>query len=705
MNRFFWRLYATFVLCLLSTTSFGLHEVLLELNHAQDWHPLHDIDGFSQMENGITFDCNGSDPYIISKILNFPAAEFTAIEIEMKVTKGSQAQIFWTTDGQPNTDEPKSQRFRISADDQFHRYTVSLANHPKWTGEIRQIRLDPSDTKATVILRSFKIIDFLGADVKVNHFSPNHPFVQPDEEVILTASLRNEGDQAGVLRLQTNLPSSVLKSLDELPEKIVTLQPGEEKTVEWRYLALQEGVIAAVCSWREGETHSDEEKEGTISTIVQVIDIEKPAETISLQDESSRIDFLRGGMGFGPTCFSLKKNNEWKQVAWMARIGTVRIQLEDGSAQNQPILANQFKSENEDHYTFSNSWTDQDNREWNFELRVRKSHVIPNAFHFSYRLSGEGQLLHFSGPELYIGERTFGRKKDMAVLPGVEYLDREAVSSSDAVARPPVRDHFMPHPYKVAIPMMSLTYDNMLISLLWSAADAGAKEGRELSPIFGAPNRLDGQNNHLFGLFLPPVPTFTRENEDTAFKPYGMKRDEPLEIDCIVYLTESSDPMDALDAWLAMDQRENNDEPSFPQPIPAPRGYEEEIVLSRQAYLTTCWDDNAKGWGHCAGWKAYPSGGMLALLSLDEFLSQNENDKNVLRERIELVKKTILEQRGPAGLGEAAGCHVMNFEPAFYWGVTENKLPQWKQMAIGLERSQNHDGSWGFHPGNEQQKN
>ncbi len=669
------------------------------LDQFEDWRPLHDVGKFQKSEDGFTFECTGSDPYILSKRMGFSAKEYTAFEIEMSVTKGSQGQVFWTTTESPNTDEPKSQRFKIHADGLFHRYTISLANHPKWVGEVQHLRLDPTDSKAIVIIRSMKIIDFLGANMKVERFHSNVPFARPGEVFSLRALVRNEGDQPGMVKMELAFHEIPISFLDQKKEKVVEIQPGKEQIVDWKIRADKECCGIAFCHWQVNQMKSDQDTlEGEVSSVIQVVDLDHPG--LTMKDDHRKLDFYKGGSGYGPIHLSVLRDQQWESFAWMRRMGTVHLLLEDGSVEIQPLFGEQFVRRNDEQFVFYQTWKDREHRKWDFELNIKKLDSLEGLFRFVYRLSGEGgKVLHFSGPELYLGERSFGREKNLAVLPGIEYLDQNAVSSSDAVARPPVRDHYMPHPYKVAIPMMALNYDGWTASLLWPPQFRWGREGRELSPIFAVPNRLQGQENHLFGLFFPPVPDYTRENEKIAFQPYRIQPGEELVIESYISLAESDDPMSALDVWLNLFSHE-----TLPEPVPMPRSYEEEIALSRLAYLKTCWDDQVKGWGHCAGWKAVPSGGMLVLLALDEFLCEKETDRAILQERIDLVKQTILDKYGPAFLGKSVGCHVMTYEPAFYWGVTEYLLPEWKQLALNLENRQNDDGSWGFHPGNEQQK-
>ncbi len=673
--------------------------VLMDLNHANDWRSLHHTDSFQDTENGFSFNSLGHDPYILSKPLQFSTTQYTGFEIEMRVTAGSKGQIFWTTDQNPNTSEPQSVRFDLIADGRFHTYRLTCMNHEFWKGEIQHIRLDPTDSEALVEIRGFRIIDRLGPDIRPIRFSPKKPFAQPGEEIPVSIRFANVGDLQAEMELRLVIPFDSIVNDPHSLNKTIFIPPGGEGEAVWVLKSEEEGAYPAVCKWETCNARPHTAKIGSRSTLAQFINSENQENRIVLKIFQGRVTFLQTSMGYGPVRMEARKGEKYHDAAWMARLGTVRIQLNNGEMETWPVFSKSYEKRGDGSVLFDQTWKDRDGRQWTFELTASPG-VITDTLGLTYRLTGEGgKLLHFSGPELYVGESSFGRRKDLAVFPGIEYIDREAVSSSDAVAHPPVRDHYMPHPYKVTVPYMALTQDEILVALLWPPLASWARGECALSPKFAVPNRIDGQENHLMGLFVPPVPHYTHENEETAYEPYILQPGETVEIKCAVYLAQSSDPNDALNKWLLLYSRDK-----VPDPEPSPRSYEESIALSRQAYLSSCWDENVKGWGHCVGWDAHPSGGMLALLSIDEFLCNNEEAKKILQERIHLVKETILKTEGPAGLGNPSGCHVMTFEPAFYWGVSEYKLPHWRRQAQNYVQSQNPDGSWGFHPSREIQK-
>lgn len=83
------------------------------------------------------------DPAFYSPLLRLNASEYGTVEIRMKTDGGDEAQLFFTRARVPMSEE-RSVRFPIAADNRFHTYTLDLRSHPRWTGVIGQIRLDPN---------------------------------------------------------------------------------------------------------------------------------------------------------------------------------------------------------------------------------------------------------------------------------------------------------------------------------------------------------------------------------------------------------------------------------------------------------------------------------------------------------------------------------------------------------------------------------
>ncbi|MEW6233757.1 MAG: hypothetical protein AB1656_00080 [Candidatus Omnitrophota bacterium] len=672
-----------------------------DLHHPKDWTAAHDVGAFRPAEGGFAFTCTGSDPYIISQSILFSAEEYKAIEIEMSVSDGSRGQLFWATQERPAFTETQSIHFEVKKDGLYHTYVLVMAHHAQWTGNISRLRLDAIDKEGEVKLRAFRILNYSGSKIEPLGFYPSAPFAASGETFQLAARFRNSGDAPAAVELELDYARAEAIVIQPLFGGFLAIPSGEEREARWSVKGTAECAVPLSCRWNlSGATKAEE----PLYTIVEIADVDRAMRGVVLGSGDGRLTFVPTSAGYGPIRYQIRKNGEWKDAAWSPRLGTAARRLDDGSVQWTPVFSSEApNADQEGNLAFSQTIKDQDGGAWNFQLETKKVSPVPGAIKFistlTRTLGREGRLLHFSGPDLYAGQKSFGTQKDMAVLPGVEYIDKVAVSSSDAVAHPPVRDHYAPHPYKITIPYMALTYDGMLVSLLWPPNAPWSANETALSSKFAVPNRYYGQNNHLFGLFVPSVAKYVRENEESAFEPYIVKPGESIRIESAVYLAQDDDPNGALDPWLAI-----YGGGAIPEPQPAPRSYMDEIALSRQAYLTTCWNEIAKGWGHCAGWAPLSSAGMLALLSMDDFLCDDAAAKKVVSERVKLVYDSILAQSGEAGLASNAGCHVMTCEPSFYWGVTETQLPAWRRTIQGMVNSQNADGSWGYHPGSDEQK-
>ena len=74
---------------------------------------------------------------------------------------------------------------------------------------------------------------------------------------------------------------------------------------------------------------------------------------------------------------------------------------------------------------------DDDDVTWSFaytfELEADKSNIKTK---YQASANNNRQLLCFQGPDLYAGEGSFGSSKDLAIFPGLEYLEAGEQSSS-----------------------------------------------------------------------------------------------------------------------------------------------------------------------------------------------------------------------------------------------------------------------------------
>lgn len=112
-----------------------------------------------QISNGyLITKSTGIDPFLISPDLVAYAKKLSHIEIRMSVSAGNLAQLYFITGSDGNYNESKVLPFPITADGQFHTYTLDMSKVNKWSGAIAQIRLDPTVTQAIIKIDYIRIL-------------------------------------------------------------------------------------------------------------------------------------------------------------------------------------------------------------------------------------------------------------------------------------------------------------------------------------------------------------------------------------------------------------------------------------------------------------------------------------------------------------------------------------------------------------------
>jgi len=90
-----------------------------------------------------------NDPALLTPpMLQLRAEDFRALEIRMKVGKGTRGSVLWSGDRIARFSPDREVAFELVADGEFHTYTVPLSGHPGWKGTVNQFRIDPTDQEA-----------------------------------------------------------------------------------------------------------------------------------------------------------------------------------------------------------------------------------------------------------------------------------------------------------------------------------------------------------------------------------------------------------------------------------------------------------------------------------------------------------------------------------------------------------------------------
>ena len=137
------------------------------------WHFVSDIEGWntfnsltSSVTNSIaTMTITGGDPYMHSPDnLNISTNDYKYVVVSMQnMTTDNTAELFWITNASGAYDGTKHLLFPTIPNDTAQRYyIIDLSSNPNWVGNIKQIRLDPSENASSGSVK-IDFIKFVGS--------------------------------------------------------------------------------------------------------------------------------------------------------------------------------------------------------------------------------------------------------------------------------------------------------------------------------------------------------------------------------------------------------------------------------------------------------------------------------------------------------------------------------------------------------------
>lgn len=196
------------------------------------------------------------------------------------------------------------------------------------------------------------------------------------------------------------------------------------------------------------------------------------------------------------------------------------------------------------------------------------------------------------GPWLRIGAGSFGTDREDAIFPGLEWLIHDEWSSGNEYHPDSEALRVAPHPYKVSIPLMTVSYDGIAVGLAWDPKQGDIStlcRIRSPQPVFASPNFVERKSEHLMGLQYPSVTWGMKENDLKADPPLIMNRDG-MELTAEIGITQGKS-LDMVTAWVERHGLPDPGEPRF--------SYAELIQRIAEAYNRHLW---VEGKGFYRSW-------------------------------------------------------------------------------------------------------
>ncbi len=422
---------------------------------------------------------------------------------------------------------------------------------------------------------------------------------------------------------------------------------------------------------------------------------------IVLEKGNKRLAFVRDNERFLYGVVLVKVKEGWRTLGHLTPFAEFSIRLRNGSTEKIEVRPSRHVrlteaggrtlTDDELAIRFDETFADGDSVQWQFQqsfLLRRESPWV--EVETSISPDAPREVLLFAAPKLLAGDGSFGASKDQALFPGLEYLGKDEPSSGTRDIALPQSKRFTPHPLRVTIPLMAVREGETIVGISWDPLQKWCGDKQMPTPLFSSPNRFPVQGNHLMSVLVPSVPESLEEGTLNTRRALSLDAKQTIRLKASILLVSgAADVTDAVTCWVR--------EHGLPS-IEYPRSPDEEIELCRDGFLSSVWDESAQGWSHCVGWVPGPYPGYCTLLNMDYFLSRNEQVRQTLRDRIDLVVANCLKRLGPGSLWRPDACHILTGELPFLEGRLARSLEDWERAAGRILATQSPDGSWRWRP-------
>jgi len=657
------------------------------------WRPLGSLVDFDHDGSALVVAAARRPIELMSSAFAVPATEARFFTLRMASRGISFVTFAFQADDEKGPNRIRSATLFAADSEQPRKYLLDTRALPLWKGNITrvQIRLDPAalppGEKASARL-SLAALDAKPAgppEIEIETFTPARAFLTQGAASEISLVIRNNGAD-GLRNLSVRIGGSALSR--EAAEKIARLAPGESKTFVVKARAASAGIreLQAEVS-AAGAPTAHQKKAVVISRPLAPPNI-IPARPRAEDREaffwlaSRRVSacFAKNPFGIGPVVLSVSKagpehgggTRSWKRLAVISPLGVVEgdggqtvalfpknaklLRLKDGSAVIE--LSDKIKL-------------------GSLEASVTQRYILKpddDAIEVETRLKAvkPGALVRLQAPTLLAGDGSFGSSARQALFPGLEYMGPGERSSSALDIAPPEHLRFAPHPNRLTMPLIAVeSRDSDLVALLWKMPDK-AEAGFIPCPLFASPNFLDGQKNHLMGLFLPSVPEFAAENSLRGHRPLSLKAGQSVAIRAVVLLKAKAGVLESLREWTKRW--------GLPRLPSLPRTLKQTIALSLEGLEKVLYVEG-KGWRSVTGWAPGPS----QTFALYYLLAEQA-----------LGKECPVPQAALKGIERVRP--VRDLALSLHAGSVSEALRQARAQAYGLMASQLPQGGWPFSP-------
>lgn len=390
------------------------------------------------------------------------------------------------------------------------------------------------------------------AQLRVNSFSFSNAVLFAGVPSQLRLVLENGGD-AVIEGIVAELSLRGLGLIQGSPKTELKVIPPKRTTVTWTVRGDKPTLCSASIQLRMGRTAVTAVTNAVVSQPIK----EYGKGTIVVSTERLRLLFPSNPFGYGVFAVEVHDGKTWRRMALSPQLLLVTYLDLRQLITTRPVFAPKGTRLSGGGIAFPFEWKDEiDGCIFSGEMKFEPNGDLVKI-HWQLKVSRTRHILSVRGPEVFVGDQTFGTQKSMALLPGIYWLLADETVDDARYSDPPHHLHVVPHPYKLTQPMMVIAHGGVFLGLMWDGLQQwaegegrGAETGLCPQPIFAVPNIFANQDNHHLGLMVPNVPKWVKENTLFAQTPFELSPNNQLELQAWL-IGGVGNVLDAYDLYFA----------------------------------------------------------------------------------------------------------------------------------------------------------
>lgn len=326
------------------------------------------------------------------------------------------------------------------------------------------------------------------------------------------------------------------------------------------------------------------------------------------------------------------------------------------------------------------SLCDRGGATWRFSRRYTPAQPGAIDVLTTLSISEDRNVLFLPMFGLHPGAGSFGQHKTQALFAGLEYLDRDEPSSSEADVIGPASRRQVPDALKITCPLMALVAEGRYVGLIW-------QQQPRIAAVFDSPDRLFASGGHVMGLVSPGSDGFNRaEGSLLPLEPTLFHANQPLELKATIIAGQASDVTPAVRQYVGLR--------GLPA-VPRSMSFDAYVRLAAAGWLDSKVHDGAQY--HHAIPGHFPAQPAADAAMMQDWLASQCADP-ALADRLRRAAGAAIAKVPPDAYLSAAVSHIRYPVESLVYGHVDQAANQADRQARALLARFEPDGSVRYRP-------